>query len=300
MGAVSTPRKDIRITPQASLATALQDRRVAVVGGTAGIGRALAKDMAKHGASVTIVGRTFRDEGTPGIEFINADLSTMGEARRIGQALPADLDFVFFTTGILAAPKREETSEGLERDMAVSYLSRLAILLELAPRMASASRAGKSKSRLYVMGFPGMGEKGTLEDLNAEKSYAPMSVHMNTVAGNEALVLDFARRFPGLVWVGLNPGLIKSGIRGNFLGEGSRKHRISETLIGLLMMSAEQYAERILPVILSPDLEKYSPVLFNNKGTAIKATPTLEPSYVSEFVRRSEELVKRALEHPVS
>ena len=36
--------------------------------------------------------------------------------------------------------------------------------------------------------FPGAGQAGTLGDLNAEKSYSAWPVHMQTVAGNEALV----------------------------------------------------------------------------------------------------------------
>lgn len=36
--------------------------------------------------------------------------------------------------------------------------------------------------------FPGAGQAGQLGDLNAEKAYSAMAVHMQTVAGNEALV----------------------------------------------------------------------------------------------------------------
>lgn len=44
------------------------------------------------------------------------------------------LDPVVLTTGIMAGPKREVTAEGLERDVAISYLSRVAVLREIAPR----------------------------------------------------------------------------------------------------------------------------------------------------------------------
>lgn len=36
--------------------------------------------------------------------------------------------------------------------------------------------------------FPGASQSGKLGDLNAEKSYSAMGIHMQTVAGNEALV----------------------------------------------------------------------------------------------------------------
>jgi NAD(P)-dependent dehydrogenase (short-subunit alcohol dehydrogenase family) len=94
--------------------------RAAVVGGTGGIGRAVARSLASCGANVLVVGQTFRDANAKGIEFMKADLSLMREARRVGKVLPAEsLDLVIFTTGVMAGPKREATSEGIERDMAI-------------------------------------------------------------------------------------------------------------------------------------------------------------------------------------
>src|SRR5262249_53837292 len=73
-----------------------------------GIGRAFSRFMAARGASVVVVGRTFRDSEVPGIQFVKADLSLMREAQRVGQSLPAEaLDLIIFTTGILPGPKRD-------------------------------------------------------------------------------------------------------------------------------------------------------------------------------------------------
>src|SRR4029077_19249699 len=139
----------------------LRGIKVAIVGGTGGIGRALSRFMASRGADVIVVGRTFRDADVPRIAFINADLSLMREAKRVGEALPAEtLDIVVFTTGIFAATRRQETAEGLERDMAVSYLSRLVILREIAPRLATTRRAAPMKRRVFVMAHPGAGQAG--------------------------------------------------------------------------------------------------------------------------------------------
>src|SRR5262245_58469474 len=114
----------------------LKNVKVAIVGGTGGIGRAFSRLMAARGAKVIVVGQTFRDSDLEGIEFIKADLSLMREAQRVAKALPAEtLDLVIFTTGIFAAPKREQTAEGLERDIATSYLSRLVMVREMAPRL---------------------------------------------------------------------------------------------------------------------------------------------------------------------
>jgi len=274
----------------------LKGRKVAVVGGTGGLGRAISRVLASRGASVTVVGQTFRDAGVPGIEFIQADLSLMRESERVAKALPAgQLDLVVFTTGIFAAPKRQETAEGIERDMAVSYLSRLVTLRELAPRLGKDRPAASMKPRVFIMGYPGTGQAGSLDDLNAEKSYSARPVHMNTVAGNEMLVLDGAKRYSNATFFGLNPGLIKTNIRDNFLGKGTLKSRIIEWVIGILTPSATNYAERLAPLLVAPDLEAHSGAMFDRKGAAILPSVKLtDDSYVTRFIAASEALVARA------
>jgi NAD(P)-dependent dehydrogenase (short-subunit alcohol dehydrogenase family) len=293
-------RRDPTLDWQRRPPSALQltGTRVAVVGGTNGLGRALARVMAERGAHVIVVGQTFRDEGTKGIEFVKADLSRMREAKRVGAALPAEsLDLVVLTTGIIAAPTREVTAEGLERDLAVSYLSRLAVLREVAPRLGTGRASGAPAPRVFVMGFPGTGEVGDADDLNSERTYAATSAHMQTVAGNEALVLDAVRRYPQLRAFGLNPGLIKTDIRSNFLGQGSLRHRLVEGLIGAFTISPQTYAERIVPLLFAPELEARSGAMFNQKGHAIAPSEVLTVDQVARLIAASEGLLARATAH---
>jgi NAD(P)-dependent dehydrogenase (short-subunit alcohol dehydrogenase family) len=273
----------------------LKGMKVAVVGGTGGIGRAISRFIASRGASVSVVGQTFRDADVPGIQFTKADLSLMRQAQRVGKELPAEiLDLVIFTTGIMAARKREVTSEGIERDMAVSYLSRLVIVREIGPRLGKDRPASQRKPRVFIMGFPGYGQTGKLNDLNAEESYKSWAVHMNTVAGNEMLVLDAKKRYLDARFFGLNPGFIKSNIRNNLFGGKTLLHHFVEWMTGMLAPSAESYAERIAPLLVSPDLEGYSGAMFDRKGFAALPSSGLDDSsYASAFIRASEALVAR-------
>lgn len=285
----------LKFTPPTLTRSEVLGLKVAVVGGTGGIGRALARELAGHGANVVVVGQTFRDTDKPKIEFIRADLSLMSEARRVAALLPAEtLDLVIFTTGIFAAPRRQETTEGLERDMAVSYLSRLVILQGMAPRLGTHLPTGRRKARVFIMGYPGTGQTGTLGDLNAELSYSAMSVHMNTVAGNEMLVLDGARRYPHFNLYGLNPGLIKTDIRSNFMAGNKFLFALLEGLIGLMTPTADSYAQRIAPLLLAPELEAHSGALFNNKARAILPSPKLTSPHVKAFLAESQALADRA------
>lgn len=269
--------------------------KIAVVGGTGGIGRAFSRFFASNGASVIVVGQTFRDADMPKITFVKADLSSMSEAKRVGAKLPAEvLDLVLFTSGIFAGPKRQETEEGIERDIAVSYLSRLVILRETAPRLGKDRLKGRMKPRVFVWGYPGIGQLGNPDDLNAENSYSAMSVHMNTVAGNEMLVLDSVKLYPHVSFFGMKPGLIKTNIRSNLLGKNSFRFRLSEWAIGLVTPSADTYAKRLGQLLVSPDIEKHSGVMFDQNGRTISPSKGLTESYVTKFMAASEALVNRA------
>jgi NAD(P)-dependent dehydrogenase (short-subunit alcohol dehydrogenase family) len=283
------PDPTLRVTAVPPDGLDLTGKRVAVVGGTDGLGRAIARLAASRGARVVVVGRTFRDEGAPNLSFLKADLSSMAEAARIGRELPADLDVVVLTTGIMAAKAREVTAEGVERDLAVSYLNRFVLVRELAPRLT------KPSPRIFVMGFPGGDNPGDPDDLNGERAYEAFAAHMNTVAGNEALVLHGAKTWDHVRFFGLNPGLIKTNIRANYMGDGSLLHRVSEVLIGLFMPSADTYAARVLHLLVAPELETRSGAMFGGKGNPILPSEAMTDERVSRFVAASEALVARAL-----
>lgn len=275
--------------------------KVAIVGGTGGIGRALSRMLASSGAHVVVVGQTFRDAGVRGIDFIKADLSLMSEARRVGKLLPAEtLDLVIFTTGIFAAPQREETTEGIERDLAISYLNRRVILQQIAHRLGSGRTRPELKPRVFLMGYPGSGQIGSADNLNSEMSYKAMHAHMNTVAGNEMLVLESATRYPNATFFGLNPGLIKTSIRDNFFGKDSLKSRVVEALIGLFTPNADAYARRIAPLLFASNLEDRSGAMFNSKGQPILPSQGLTNEHIRKFMAASDALLNQAVSHSTS
>ncbi|MFI6867681.1 SDR family NAD(P)-dependent oxidoreductase [Nocardia sp. NPDC050406] len=285
---------DLRAVPVGQLD--LHGQRLVVIGGTNGLGRAMARQAADLGANVTVVGRTLREETSTRPEFVRADLSSMVEASRLGRELPVEsADVVVFSQGIFAAKTRQETAEGIERDMATSYLSRLAVLQGLAPRLGTARGPAAKTARVFVMGAPGTAALGNPDDLNAEHHYRGVTAHQNTVAANEALVLAGKDRWPHLNFFGINPGPIKTDILANNLGEGSLTHRLAQTIIGLVRQSPETFATRIVPVLFAPGLDNRTAVMINGKGQPTLASRGMSPERVQQFMTASDILLRRAL-----
>lgn len=124
---------DYKLAPPSLNNLNLKSFKVATVGGTNGLGRAIARVLASRGAHVTVVGRTFRDADVENIEFIEADLSSIKVAREVAERIPAEeLDILLFTTGILSNRQKQVTAESIERDLAVSFLNRVAMTQILA------------------------------------------------------------------------------------------------------------------------------------------------------------------------
>ena len=291
-------RDDFQWQRSALTPNAFAGKRVAIVGGTNGIGRALAVELVRHGAEVLVVGRTFRDQGVANLVFVQADLARMTEARRVAIELPAEtLDMLIFTTGIMAGRERAVSPEGIELDLAVSYLNRFVMVREMARRLGSKRKEdAKYKPRIFVWGFPGTNQKGNLNDFNSESSYSLMAAHSNTVIGNEALVLDGAIRYPSVNFYGMNPGLIKSNIRSGTLGEGTLGLKLTEWVIGGLFPTLEEYTTIILPLLSSPDIESHSGAMFNRHGDPIYPSKSLASgSCLQQVHDQSERLASRVL-----
>lgn len=281
-----------------------QHRRVLVVGGTKGIGRAITLALWRYGAQVTYTGRTppaLNDLPTPNPPvYVPSDLSTVRGSllfseRRINFA--KGFDTVVFCQGVTATPTLQVNAEGIEQDFCTSYLSRFALLNSFLDRKQSTLR------HVYVFGFPGVEYQAmrNMEDLNfVNTKYSQYDAHYNTIVCNECLVYEAARRYPGVRVFGMNPGLVPTGIRANsYGGSDTTLGRASELLVWALNPSADKYVERtVLPLMSSPE-QHQSPMSYSSKGKPLPPIGWLAHEENRRWVWDvSSHMVKRAAQSP--
>jgi NAD(P)-dependent dehydrogenase (short-subunit alcohol dehydrogenase family) len=267
------------------VASSVRGKKALIVGGTKGLGLAIARKLAQEGADVTVAGRSRPADKS--LKFIPADLQTVKQQKAFAEFIDdvKSLDLLLFTQGILAPPTRQDNGEGIELDLAVSYISRRVILDEL--------REKGLRARVFVMGFPG--EDQGIDDFNGLNNYKVWPQHMNTVTANEALTVAYRKKFPDIEIYGLNPGLVKTDIRGNiYSGFLKYLEPVLEGLIGLLFPDPDEYAASVWPVISAAKLPR-DVINYNARSEPLRVNPQLTDALVAKIWSDSDELIAKAL-----
>jgi NAD(P)-dependent dehydrogenase (short-subunit alcohol dehydrogenase family) len=205
-------------------------QRVALVtGGTGGIGAAVAEKLATDGDRVIIVGRDL-ERGAATVRlmaklnpkadhrFLAADLALLSEAARVGDeiaALAPRLDAAVFCAGILSAIP-EWTSEGLERTLALNYLSRFLMIRQLLPQLERSA-----SGRVVLVANAGIyPDTLDFDDLQHRRGRRGLKVAGRTQFANDLLAVELASRLAGtnIAVSCIFPGFVRTGVFDNARG----------------------------------------------------------------------------------
>ena len=179
-------------------------QRVALVtGGTHGIGRAVALELARGGDRVLLAGRS-AERGAQVVaalghmrprtnhSFIHADLSLLADAARVAAEVKRNagrLDAAVFCAGRLSLIP-EWTAEQLERTFVLNYLSRYLLARLLLPLFADAP----SGRLVLVANANRYGGKLDFDDLQHRRGKPGLNVVGRTQLANELLAVELAER----------------------------------------------------------------------------------------------------------
>ncbi|CAF1299124.1 unnamed protein product [Didymodactylos carnosus] len=170
---------------------------VVVVGGTSGIGRAIALSIAQHcpSASITIVGRNeaaanaILSQLGSNPKFIRADVSLMSEIRAVTRKIDK-VDMLILTQGILTMAGRTPTTENIDNKLALHYYGRMLFIQELLPLLRSSQNGGKVLTVLdSVNGNP---SKINWNDMALENTYSLASAGYHAISFNDLAIQHFA------------------------------------------------------------------------------------------------------------
>jgi NAD(P)-dependent dehydrogenase (short-subunit alcohol dehydrogenase family) len=127
----------------------LTGKVVLITGATDGLGRALAREAARLGATVLVHGRSASRSAAvvdelPGARSYGADLASLDDVRGLAGAVLAGeerIDVLVNNAGIGADGGREESADGIELRFAVNYLAGYLLTRELLPLLRASAPA---------------------------------------------------------------------------------------------------------------------------------------------------------------
>jgi NAD(P)-dependent dehydrogenase (short-subunit alcohol dehydrogenase family) len=175
------------------------------VGGTSGIGQAMAEAFARYtkgNAHIIICGRnriaaeaiiaTFPKPTSEDAvhEFVPCDASLMKNVHATSTELLSrlpKLNFLILSPGFITFLGRDETEEGLDKKMALNYYARWKFTKELMPLLRKAKDAGEDAKVFSVLGA-GKGGEIDLNDLGLKKTYSPTKCALTTPTYNDLMM----------------------------------------------------------------------------------------------------------------
>lgn len=250
-----------------------------VTGATDGIGKEIARGLARSGHRVGVVGRDAQkaarvaDEirqttGNPNVEFFTADLRLMREAKRLGDEVASrwtGLNCLVHSAGVVSG-RRELTNEGIESNFAINYLSRFVLTQKLLPLMVAVGQPGDA-ARIVIIS--GAAQNGTIyfDDVNLASRFGLLRVVGQSCQANDVFTVEQARRLAGdtrprVTITCLKMGVVKTNIRKGRDFPWWMKVLVPLVMDPLLGQTAEEAAESALRLLLAGEYEGVTGALF--------------------------------------
>jgi NAD(P)-dependent dehydrogenase (short-subunit alcohol dehydrogenase family) len=238
------------------------ERVALVTGGTDGIGRAVALQLARGGDRVLFVGRSAQ-RGTqvrtelrkslPGVDhvFLPADLSLLAETARMADEVARHtdrLDAAVFCAGILSTVP-EWTAEGLERNFVLNYLSRYLLVRRLLGALMEAP-----SGRLVLVANAGVYRDSLdFDDLQYRRGKLGLRVAARTQFANDLLATELASRLRGtpVEVTCVFPGMTDTAVFRNARNLPPFVRALASVMVWLMASSPEVAAQT--PVFLAQD-----------------------------------------------
>ncbi|KAJ3417445.1 hypothetical protein HDV05_003309 [Chytridiales sp. JEL 0842] len=211
----------------ANAMTKITGTRSLVVGGTSGIGEAIARRLALAGSNVTIVGRNkvaadtiiqSINENGGTASFTALDTSLIKNVKEFGEQFckqESRLDYLVISAGIMKVQGRVETSEGLDEKMSTHYYARHAMISALMPLLEKTAAEPNTDVRVLTVLAARMGSPVPKEDLDLKKTFTMKLCHDATTFHSDLMVESFHKLHPSVSFIHAYPGVVNTNLGRN-------------------------------------------------------------------------------------
>jgi len=201
----------------------MQDKVCLVTGATAGIGLVTARELARKGARVMLVGRSREkcaraveeikaQTGASAVDPLVADLSSQADIRRLAEEVRSRtprLDVLVNNAGGIFL-KRQESAQGIEMTFALNHLSYFLLTNLLLPLL-------KQSAPARIVSVASDAHKGVslvFDDLEGKKQFGGWRAYQRSKLANILFTYELARRLEGkgVTANTLHPGFVRTTI----------------------------------------------------------------------------------------
>ena len=215
------------------------------VGGTSGIGQAMAQAFARYtkgNAHIIICGRnraaaesiiaslpkpTLPDDAQrPLHEFVHCDATLMKNVHAMTKDLLSRLpkiNFLVLSPGYLSLKGLDETEEGIGRQLALNYYARWKFIDDLMPLLRNAKDAGED-AKVFSVLAAGDGQKMDMDDLGLKKTFGFVKNLKIAPTYNDLMMEVSCPYFVQMLWqpIGTSTGICHPTARYRFHSRSSR------------------------------------------------------------------------------
>jgi NAD(P)-dependent dehydrogenase (short-subunit alcohol dehydrogenase family) len=272
-----------------------------VTGGTNGIGKSTAQELARMGATVVIVGRDAQKtsevvqgiraaSGNPNVDSLLADLSSQQEVRRLAHEFKnkySQLHVLLNNAGAVFM-QRQLSVDDIEMTFALNHLASFLLtnlLLDVIKASAPA-RIINVSSNAHTTG------KIEFDNLQGERNYSPR-VYENSKLANILFTMELARRLEGtgVAVNALHPGFTATGFAKN---NGKVMATLVSIFAPLVARSPEKGAEMSIFLASSPSVEGMTGKYFYDSQMIAAAPQATDMVVARKLWDASNEIVYRA------